>query len=136
MVLGAGDVRKDGVFVAFLHQAHGDARHRRFDRHARIHQREAPAAHGGHGRRPVRFQDVGDHADRIGESLLPGYDGEERAFGQVAVPDFAPSGTPQESDLAHAEGRKVVVQHEALEGLPLEHVQTLHVLRRAQRGRN
>ena len=29
MVFGAGDVGQDGVLLAFLHQAHGDAGHRR-----------------------------------------------------------------------------------------------------------
>ncbi len=29
MIFGAGDVGEDGVVVAFLHQAHGDAGHRR-----------------------------------------------------------------------------------------------------------
>src|SRR6266568_2039681 len=50
MVFGARDIRQDRIFVALLHQSHGDAGYRSLDGHARIHQRQTPAADRGHGR--------------------------------------------------------------------------------------
>ena len=70
VIFGARDVGQDGVLVAFLHQAHRHAADRSRDRHAGIHQREAGAADGGHGAGTVRFQNVADHAQRVGELRL------------------------------------------------------------------
>ena len=42
------NVGKDDEFFAFLDQSHGHAGDRRADGHARIHEREATPAHGGH----------------------------------------------------------------------------------------
>src|SRR5215212_3802007 len=53
VVLDAGDVGEDGVVVTLLDEAHGDARDRRLERHARVHQRQRRAAHRGHRRRAV-----------------------------------------------------------------------------------
>ena len=72
VVLGAGDVGEDGVLVAFLHEAHRDAGDRTLERDARLHQRERGAADGGHRRRSVRLEDVGDDAQRVGRLLLAG----------------------------------------------------------------
>jgi hypothetical protein len=52
------------------------------------------------------------------------------------VADFAPTGTAQELDFAHAEWREVVVQHKTLELVLLEEqVKALHVFLGAQRER-
>jgi hypothetical protein len=45
VILVAEDVGQHREAVAFLDQAHRDAGHRRLDRHAGVHQREAGAAH-------------------------------------------------------------------------------------------
>src|SRR5207245_1984394 len=47
--------------------------------------------------------------------------------------DLAPPGAPQELDLAHREGREVVVQHEALLRLALEPIEALDILGRPER---
>ena len=69
VVLDAGDVGEDGVVVALLDQAHRDARDRRLDRHARVHQRQRGAADRGHRRRAVGLEDVRHDADRVRELL-------------------------------------------------------------------
>ena len=70
MIFGAGDIGQDGVLIAFLHQAHGDAGHRSLDRHAGIHQRKDAAADRGHGGGSVAFQNVGNHANGVRECLF------------------------------------------------------------------
>ena len=43
VILAAHDVGEDADLVAFLDESHRDARHRRLERHARVHERhEAP----------------------------------------------------------------------------------------------
>ena len=134
VIFGAGDVGEDGVLVAFLHQAHGNAGHRRLQRNARVHHAERGAADRGHGRRAVRFQDVGDHAHGVRPILLLRQHCGKCALGQSAVPDLATSGAAQEGHFAHRERREVVVQHEALPGFAFEGLQALHVFAGAQRG--
>ena len=48
--------------------------------------------------------------------------------------DLAAARSAQKSDFAHTEGRKIVVEHEALERLPFEHVEALHILGGPERG--
>ena len=50
--------------------------------------------------------------------------------------DFAPARAAQESDFADAEGREIIVKHEALEGFAFQHIQPLLVLAGAERGRH
>ena len=112
-------------------------RHRRGDRHAGIHQRQRCAADRGHGTGSVRFQNVADHAQRVGERLLVGNHGRERALGQRAVADFAAARAAHEADFADAERREVVVQHEALGGFAgLQQLDALLVVLGAQRDRH
>ncbi len=56
VVLVAEDVAQDGEALAVRDEAHRDARDRRLDRHARVHERERPAAHRRHRRRAVRLE--------------------------------------------------------------------------------
>ena len=84
------------------------------DRHTGIHQRKRRAADRSHRARTVRFQNVAHDAHRVGERLVIGNHGGERAFRQRAVPDFAAARAAHEAHFAHAERREVVVQHEAL----------------------
>ena len=103
VIFRAGDVGEHGVVVAFDHQAHGDARARRADRNARIHQRESEPPH------TVAIDD--DPFDsrmsetrRIayGKSSSGGSTVHQRAFRQRAVADFAAAGTAQELHFADA----------------------------------
>ena len=64
--------------VAFEHQAHRDARDRRLDRHAGVHQREAGAADRRHRARAVRLEDLGHDADHVRERGHVGHHGERR----------------------------------------------------------
>ncbi len=115
--------------VAVHHEAHGDAGHRALDRHAGVHEGERAAAHGGHRGRPVRLEDVGDDADRVGEGLLGRQHLAQRPLGEDAVADLAPAGAAQELHLPDREGREVVVEHEALAVLGLlDRVDDLRVL--------
>ena len=70
MILVAQDVGEHGEALAFLDQAHGDARHRPLQRHAGVHQRQRAAAHRRHRRRAVALGDLRHDADRVGELLL------------------------------------------------------------------
>src|SRR5262249_547183 len=91
VVLGSHDVGEDAGLVAFLHQPHRDAGHRRLERYARVHQPHGCAAHRGHRRRAIGLQDLRYHADRVGELLLRRQHGLDRALGQRAVTDLAPA---------------------------------------------
>ena len=116
VIFRTGDVGEDGVLVAFLHEAHGDARHGRLDFHAGIHQRQGGAADGGHGAGAVGFQNVADDAEGVRELRAVGNHRGDGALGQSAVPDFAAAGPAHEADFADRERREVVVEHEALGG--------------------
>ena len=91
VVFRAGDVGQDGVVVAFLHQAHGDAGDRTLQRNAGIHQRKAGAADGGHRRGAVGLQNVGDDAEGVRRLVLAGQHGGDGALGQCAVANLAPA---------------------------------------------
>src|SRR5262245_947957 len=137
MVLGAGDVGQDGVFLVFHHQTHGHARDRRLDRHAGVHQRERAAADRGHRGRAVRFGDVGNDADGVGEDFFLRHHGVESALRQGSVTDLAPSGGAHAARFADRERREIIVEHEAAFDLAqLQTVDVLHVLRGAERRRD
>ena len=109
---------------------------RRFQRHARIHQRQRTAANRGHRRRSVRFQNVRDQAHRVREIRFRRKQVRKRAFRQCTVADFAASRPAQEFHFAHGKRREIVVQHEALERFVLEkQIEPLHVFLGAQRQR-
>ena len=74
-VLVAEDVGEDDELVAFLDEAHGNARHGSADRHARVHEGEAAAAHGGHGGGAVGLEGLGDYADGEGKLSCAGSTG-------------------------------------------------------------
>ncbi len=63
---------------------------------------------------PFDSRCVADHAQGVRESLLGGNHRRESAFRQGAVADFTAAGAAHEAGLTHAEGREIVVQHEAL----------------------
>ena len=102
VVLDAGDVGEDDVVVALLDQAHRDARDRRLDRHARVHQRQRRAADRGHRRRAVGLEDVRHDANRVRELLDRRDHRHQRPLGERAVADVAALGAAHEAGLAHA----------------------------------
>ena len=114
VIFVAEDVGEDGVLVLQHDQAHRDARDRRLDGDAGVHQRERAAADRGHRRRAVRLGDLRDDADRVRELLLVRQHARERALGEVAVADLATARAAQRLRLADREGREVVVEQEAL----------------------
>ena len=71
---------------------------------------------------------------RVGELSRPGQQRHERALGERAVADFAPAGAAQELHFAHRERREVVVQHEVLVRLAVDHLDLLRVVFGAERG--
>jgi hypothetical protein len=134
MIFGAGDVRENGVFIAFDDQTHRDTCASGFEWNARVHQSERTAADGGHRGRAVGFEDVRNAAHGVGEIRIRGHQVRESAFGECAVTDFAAAGTTQEFHFADGERREVVMQHEVLEGIFLEEkILALHVFLGAKR---
>ena len=135
VIFGAGDVGEDRVLAGLLvhDEAHRDAGHRRAQRHAGIHHRQRAAADRRHRRRSVRFEDVRDDANRVGERFFGGKHRQQRALGERAVADLAAAGAAQELHFADRERREVVVQHEPAVDLALDRFDLLLVVRRAER---
>ena len=134
VILVAEDVGQHGEAVAFLDEAHRDARDVRLGRHAGVHQREAAAADRGHRRAAVRFGDLRDDAHRVRELLGRRQHGEQRALGEAAVADLAALRRADAAGLAGRVRRHVVVEHEAVGVLAHQRVDALLVARGAERG--
>src|SRR5438105_10740340 len=133
VVLRTLDIGEDHVVVAFLDETHRDARHRRLDRHAGIHECERRAAHRGHRRGAVRLERLRDDADRVGELRRRRNHRFECALCERTVADVAPLRAPHEARLPDRVRREVVVVHVAAIGLEREVVDPLAFLRRAER---
>ena len=115
VVFGTDDVGKQQTFAVVTgHQTAGDTGDRSGDGDTGIHQRQSCTADGSHGCRTVGAHDFRDTADDIGKIL--GNDLGNRAFRQIAVTDFAASGTGDAADFTDAEVGEVVVQIEAFVG--------------------
>ena len=136
MVFGAGDVGQDGVLVAFLHQSHRNSSDGCLQRHTSIHQRKRSAADGGHRRRSVRFQNVGDDAHRVGPVVFSGKHGGNGALSERSVADFAAAGATHEANFSDGKRGEIVVEHEALLGFAFETFETLHVVAGTEGGGN
>ena len=130
----AQDVGQHGKLVVFLDQTHGDAGHVRLHGHARIHHRQAAAAHRSHRRRAIRFGDFRHHADGVGKFFFAGQAGHQGALGQTAVADFAALGRAHAAHFAGGKGRHVVVEQEAVFKLAGQRVDALCVALSAQGG--
>src|SRR5437016_1974617 len=76
--------------------------------------REAAAADGGHGGRPVRLGDFRHDPHRIGEFFGRRQHRDERALRAAPVADLASLRRPHAAGLARRVGRHVVMEHEAL----------------------
>ena len=74
VIFGAGNIRQDGIIIAFLYQAHRDARDWSLERNTGIHERKCSAADGSHRRRPIGFKNVGDDSHCIGPVFFGGED--------------------------------------------------------------
>src|SRR5262249_58127411 len=84
----------------------------REDRHAGIHWERGSATNGGHRRRAIGLQNFRYNANRVRETLLRWQYRQQRALGKIAMADLAPARAPKKLDLADAERRKVIMQHE------------------------
>ena len=129
-ILRTEDVGEGNVAFAVGDEAHGDARDRCLDRHARVHEREAGGAHRGHRGGAVGGEHLRHQPDRVRELLDPRDDRQQRFLGEGAVANLTPARPPHEPGLARAEGREVVVVHVAL---ALSGVDTVHDLVHALR---
>src|SRR5712675_332096 len=138
VIFRSGNIRQDRIFlVVGNHQAHRNSSARSLHRHASIHQRQRTSANRSHRRRPIRFQNVGNQPHRVRELRLRWQQIQQRTFCKRPVTNFAASRPAQELHFAHAERRKIVVQHEPLELVLLkQQVQPLHVFLRSQRQRS
>src|SRR5215211_5368523 len=134
VVLHARNVGEHDVVVALLDEAHGHAPHRRLDRHAGVHQRQARAADRGHRARAVRLEDVRHDADRVGELVHRRHDRHERPLRERAVADVAALRAAHEAGLANRERREVVVVEVVLGLQEAERVEPHLVAGRAERG--
>ena len=83
---------------------------------------------------PFELGDLGDDADGVGEFGRGRQHRANGAPGELAVPDFAPAGRAHAAGLADRIGGKVVVEQEALLIGPVQRIDILLVLARAQRG--
>ena len=92
------------------------------------------AAHRRHRRAAVRLEDVRHDAHGVGEVGFERHHRRERALGQGAVTDLAAAGAAHRLGLADREGREVVVEHEALPHLAVDHLDLLLVVGGAERG--
>src|SRR5690606_13109364 len=108
------DVGQNSEAVVFLHQAHGDAGNRCFQRYARVHQRQAGTTYGRHRAGTVGFGDLGNHTQGVGEGFRIRQYCSDTAAGQTAVADFAATGSAYTTRFAYRVGREVVVQHEVV----------------------
>ena len=123
---------RDDDVVALLDQAHGDAGDGSLDGHAGIHQSQRRSARGSHGGRAVGLENLGDHANGVGELVLGGQHGQNRSLGEGAVTDFTTLGCAHAARLAGAVRREVVLVHVALGLGGIDGVKTLRLVEKAQ----
>ena len=134
MVLVTENVREHGVALLLQDETHCDAGGRPLEWHSRIHQCKRSAAHRCHGGRPVRFGDLRDDAQRVGELVMRRQNRMNGAPGELAVTDLAPAGAAHPPGLADGKWRKVVMQKKCFLVGAVERVDPLLVLAGAQRG--
>ena len=132
-VLNALNVGERGLLTAVRDQAAGDARNRRLDRHAGVHQREGRAADRALRGRAVGGNDLGNQAQRVRELAHRRDDRQQRALCERAVADLTAAGAAGRTGLTDREGREVVVVDIALFGLFKDGVELLRVAQHAQR---
>src|SRR5260370_383939 len=109
VVLVPHDVGHEDEAVGLLDQADGDAGHRVADGHAGVHERQGAAAHAGHAAGTVRFEDVGHHADGVGELVSSRNAALDAAFAEGAVADLAPSRPAHGPPFPPPQSRQIVI---------------------------
>ena len=133
VILVAQDVGKHGETVAFLDQAHRNARDMRLERYAGIHQREASTAYRSHRTRSIRLRNFGNQAHRVRKFLGRGQHREQGALGETTVSDFATFRRAHASRFTSRIRWEVVMQHESIGEFALQRVDALLVPRGTQR---
>ena len=130
------DVAQDGVLVAAAvsDEPHGNAGHRRHQRHSGIHQRHGRSADAPHGSGTVGCQDFADHANRVRKILFRRHRGQNCPLRQCAVPDFPPARGADAPRFPDAVGREIVVVHELLGVVRADGVQCLLHCQRCESG--
>ncbi len=128
------DVGQGDVAVVDLHQAHGDSAHRRLDRHAGVHQRQARRADRRHRGRAIGGQHLRHQAQGVGELLDRGHHRDQGPFGQQAVADLPSLRAAHPAGLAVGVRGHVVVVHVALFLVDADGVEQLVHARHAKRG--
>ncbi len=136
VVLVAQDVGDDRVAIPFLHKTHGDARHLRLNRHAGVHQREARAAHRGHGGAAVGFGDLRHHPKGVGEIFRIRKHRLHATARQPTVANFPTLRPTHEARFPDGVGGEVVVKHEAFAIGALESIDDGGVPVRPEGGRH
>src|SRR6185295_12782421 len=134
VILIAQYVGENRKAITFLDKTHGDARHRRLDRDAGIHERQRCAAHRCHGRRAVRFGYLGDDANGVGECLRTRQHGMVRAPSELSMADLATASTAQPARLTDRKWREVIMPKEGLLISAFECIDILLVFAGAERG--
>ena len=132
-VFEALDVGENRVLVALEDQAHRDAGDVIADRHAGVHQRERRSADRRHRRRSVGLEHFAHQAQRVRKLVLRRKHRQQRAFGEIAVTDFAAAGAAHRARLADRVRREVVEVHVALVFERDDAVEPLRVAGRAER---
>ena len=98
------------------------------------HEGQRGAAGGGHRRGSVGLQDLGHHADGVGELLLGGDHRQQRALREGPVAELAALRRAHATRLAGAVGREVVVVQVALAVDRLDGVEALPLVEHAEGG--
>src|SRR5216684_8599463 len=131
-ILNALDIAQNRDLAITGDQAHRDPGHLSFGRYAGVHHRQAGAAYARHRCRTVGREDLGDEPDGVGEFLFGRHYRQQRPLDERTMADLTPPGRAERPCLADAEGREVVVMHEALELFEAEPVKLLLVTNRAE----
>ena len=84
----------------------------------------------------VRFQNVTDHANGVGEVFRVGKHGSDTPFGKATVADFSSTGAPDRPTFPHRERREVVVEHELLAVFVDQSIDTLLIASGTERHRD
>ena len=128
------NVGKHGKFVAVFDEAHGNARHMRFEGHTCVHHGQAAAADRCHGARTIGLSDLTDHAQGVRKLFFAWQHGHESTLGQTSVADFAALRSAHTARFASGKRRHVVMENKAVLELAAERVDALRIALSAQCG--
>ena len=132
VILITQDVGQHGEFVVVQNQTHCDTGNVCFQRHTGRQQAQTAAADGSHRRRTVGLGNLGNNTHGVAEFFRGRQYGNQCAFCQAAMSDFAAF---RRADATHFAGRirrEVVMQHKAVGVFAGECVNNLLVARSTQ----